>query len=83
MSEKPLNWIEARISDRWQRFFAETPLGDYEALEWSDGTFGGSVPADDPDGINIEFRSASIEAAKLRCQEHFNRRVAELLGSSE
>jgi len=74
---KPLAWRDARISNRWPRYVAETIVGNYEALQWSDGTFGGSVPSE---GINKEFSCESVESAKEICQADFERRLSAAIG---
>lgn len=75
---KPLEWREARVSDRWERYSADTLFGSYEALEWSNGTFGGSVPVggDEP---NEEFVAASIEEAKDIAQNHYEAKIGPAL----
>lgn len=76
---KPLQWREARISDRWRRETADSILGQYEAVEWSDGSFGGSVPSEDRDEPNEEFTALSLEAAKATCQADYEQRILSAL----
>jgi hypothetical protein len=76
---RPLIWRDAKVSDRWPRKAAHSPFGDYEALQWSDGSFGGSIPADDPDNPNVEFTAETLEAAQAAAQaDHAARVLAEI-----
>lgn len=75
---RELEWIEARISDQWERFTAESILGGYEVLEWSDGGFGGTFPGVGED-IGMEFSASSIETAKAAAQADFERRIRSAL----
>lgn len=77
MKAKQLDWREARVSDRWPRYSAESVFGNYEALQWSDGSFGGSVPD------NKEFSCDSLEEAKRICQADYEGRVAALMEDSQ
>lgn len=72
-----LEWREARVSNKWERYTAVCVLGGYEVLEWSDGTFGGSM-ADDPlheDCNSKEFSAASISEAQAMCQADYEWRI--------
>lgn len=73
-----LVWRAARVSDKWPREVAESIFGNYEALQWSDGSFGGSTPSE---GINKEFSCQSIETAKELCQADFDARIRSALAS--
>lgn len=77
---KPLVWREARVSDKWPRYSAESIFGDYEALQWSNGAFGGSIPVQGTK--NKEFTSDSLESAKEVCQADFDGRIRSALASS-
>lgn len=70
---KPLKWVEARCSDRWERYTAESLLGAYEVLEWSNGGFGGTLAR------GGEFSAESIEAAKAIAQSDYETRVRSVL----
>lgn len=69
---KNLEWKDGRISNKWERLTAETIFGQYEALEWSDGGFGGSIPNGEG---SEEFSSVSLEAAKAAAQADFETRI--------
>lgn len=80
MSEvKKLQWYEARVSDAWERYSAESAFGNYEALEWSNGGYGGTLAPVDEDARGVEFNANSIEAAKQICEADYAMRVAKLL----
>jgi hypothetical protein len=72
MKVKPLAWREARVSDKWPRYDADSAFGHYEVLQWSDGSFGGSVP------VNREFSCENLDAAKKICQADYESRVMTL-----
>lgn len=74
---KPLKWRAARVSDKWERYEAETMFGTYEALEWSDGTYGVSIPV--ADGPAKEFRAQTIKAAKAAAQADYDARILSAL----
>jgi hypothetical protein len=78
-TEHTLNWYEARCSDQWERFSADSVFGSYEALEWSNGGFGGTF-APVAEGVRgIEFSAASLEHAKEICERDYSMRISELL----
>jgi hypothetical protein len=79
---KPLEWKEARFSDKYQRFTVVTPFGLYEVLEWSDGSFGGSVPSELREDPNVEFSSDTLERAKAAAQADYERRVRSTLSDA-
>lgn len=69
MKAKPLEWREARVSDRWPRYSADSVFGRYEAMQWSDGSFGGSIPD------SKEFCCDSLDEAKMICQTDYESRI--------
>lgn len=72
---KPLVWEDAKISSQCVRQTAETLFGVYEALQWSDGTYGGSIPtgSDEP---NKEYGDLpTLEAAKAAAQADHDARI--------
>lgn len=75
---KPLVWQSARVSDRYERFSANSPWGKYEAIEWSDGTFGGTLPPADCDIGGVEFSVESMSAALSYCQVDYVERMKPL-----
>ena len=75
---KPLVWKSSRVSDRHERFSANSPWGKYEALEWSDGTFGGTLPRVDCDSDSVEFSVESMSAAMAYCQADYVERMKPL-----
>lgn len=79
MEIKALEWREARVSDKWERYDANSIVGHYEVLEWSDGGFGGSTPTEDG---SKEFSCDSIEAAKAICQADFDRKIMSALSDT-
>jgi len=76
---KQLEWVGARISTMWEHFEAQSIVGRYEALEWSDGTFGGTIPPIDPDEHGTEFTAPTMEDAKAVAQSDFERRILSAL----
>jgi hypothetical protein len=76
---KALEWEEARFSDKYERYVAYTILGMYEALEWSDGSYGGSIPAKDREAHNEEFSAQSIDHARAIAQSDFEMRIRSAL----
>ena len=75
---KPLVWQSSRVSDRYERFSADSPWGRYEALEWSDGSFGGTLPRVDCDSDSVEFSVESMSAALAYCQADYVERMKPL-----
>lgn len=73
---KPMEWRNAKVSDNSPRFVAETPIGNWEVLLWSDGTFGGA----DPDGV--EFEAGSLELAQSAAQADYTARILSALEPS-
>lgn len=76
---KPLVWRSARFSDRYAREAAETIVGEYEVLEWSDGTFGGTLPSSNRDELGKEFSAATLEDAKAFAEADYERRIRSAL----
>jgi len=76
---KPLQWSEMRVSDKRERFEADSAFGSYEALEWSGGGYGGTFAPVSEDVDGLEFNAKSIEAAKDICERDYIMRVASLL----
>jgi hypothetical protein len=72
---KPLEWREARASDRWERFTAESILGRYEVLEWSNGGFGGTLAPQPGEDNGLEFTAANMGDAKTIAQADYERRI--------
>lgn len=65
-----LVWRTARISDQWERCVADTQFGTYEALEWSGGGFGGTIPARGEFGGH-----GSLAEAINVCQADYEQRI--------
>lgn len=78
---KALEWREARISNERGRYTAVSVFGDYEALEWSNGGFGGTMPANatDEEAAVTEFDAASMDEAKAAAQADYEKRVLSCL----
>lgn len=79
---KPLQWYDARVSDKRERFSAESVFGNYEVLEWSNGGYGGTFAPISEDADGIEFSAISIEAAKYICDADYSNRILALLVNS-
>ena len=78
---KALEWREARISNERGRYTAVSVFGDYEALEWSNGGFGGITPANatDEGAAVTEFDATSMDEAKAAAQADYEKRVLSCL----
>lgn len=76
---KRLAWEEARVSDKWERYSAESPFGNYEALEWSNGGYGGTLAPVSEDTRGVEFNASSMQAAKDICNQDYVMRITDLL----
>jgi hypothetical protein len=72
---KPLEWRDAKISDKWQRWTSDTLFGQYEVLEYSDGGFGWNVSFHDADIEALQYSAEGIDAAKAAAQADYERRV--------
>ena len=72
---KPLEWVEARVSDRWERYSADSIVGRYEVLEWSNGGYGGTMAPVGDDDPGVEFTAQTMDEAKAMAQEDFNQRI--------
>ena len=79
---KPLEWKEARFSDEWERFTAETIIGRYEVLKWSDGGYGGSIPGASVEEQGREFNAPSMLEAKAVAQADYERRILSVIDLS-
>ncbi|MAK86551.1 MAG: hypothetical protein CMK96_06335 [Pseudomonas sp.] len=76
---KPLVWKDSRFSSS-PRETASTLVGCYEAMLWSSGQYGGSVPSEDEDESWREFDGCgSMEEAKAVCQADYERRILSAL----
>lgn len=71
-----LPWREARVSDKWERYSAESVFGNYEALEWSNGGYGGTLAPASEDARGVEFDATSIDHAKSICEADYAVRLA-------
>lgn len=76
---KALIWEEARLSTFYERFTAVSILGQYEAMEWSDGTYGWTAPPAAPNEIGKEFNAETMEAAKAAAQADYEARILSAL----
>lgn len=82
MSEiKPLEWVEMRVSDKWERFEADSVFGRYEALEWSNGGYGGTFAPVAEGARGVEFSVNSLKEAKRVCENDYIMRISCLLVS--
>lgn len=80
---KPLVWVDGKFSDKHPRETADSILGTYEVLQWAQGDFGGSVPAEDRGSSNREFCGAkTMEQAKAAAQADYEARILSAIDTS-